>query len=109
MSLLHMKHFQNLSFKVFLIWNYLRSLNLTYVSDPNSGYANVSEGGVIDYIQFATQTLTRKSGDCDDLVTLISNSLESIGISTAYIDVPGHVFLAFDTKVSPENIRTKWS
>lgn len=90
----------------FIVWNYLKSLNLTYVSDPNSGYAAVSESGVIDYIQFATQTLARKSGDCDDLVTLLSNSLESIGITTAYVDVPGHVFLAFDTKVAVENIVT---
>lgn len=87
---------RNILYAVF-IWNYLRGMELNYVRDPNSPYASVSSSGIIDYIQFADQTLRRRAGDCDDLVVLISNLLESIGIETAYIDAPGHVYLAFNS------------
>ncbi|MFH0736011.1 MAG: tetratricopeptide repeat protein [bacterium] len=86
------------------IWEYLRALNLTYVQDPNTSYKVVSESNVIDYVQFAAQTMERKSGDCDDLVTLMCTCLESVGISTAFIDVPGHVFMAFDAGLNTEKL-----
>ncbi len=86
------------------IWEYLRALNLTYVQDPNTSYKVVSESKAIDYVQFASQTLERKSGDCDDLVTLMCTCLETIGISTAVLDVPGHVFMAFDAGLSAEKL-----
>ena len=88
------------------VWEYLRQMNLNYVQDPNSSYEKVSLSDDIDYVQFPTQTLETKVGDCDDLVTLLSNALEVIGIETAYIDVPGHVFLAFNTGLNPGEIES---
>ncbi len=87
-----------------MIWEYLNNLNLSYVQDPNGSYADLSQTDAIDYVQFPDQTLERKSGDCDDLVTLISTLYETVGIQTAYIDVPGHVFLAFNTMVPREGL-----
>ncbi len=87
-----------------MVWEYFRSLGITYVQDPNTSYQAVSESNVIDYVQFASQTIDRKTGDCDDLVTLMCTSLESIGINTAVIDVPGHVFMAFDTGLTPDKL-----
>jgi len=87
-----------------MVWEYFRSLGITYVQDPNSSYQAVSESNVIDYVQFASQTIDRKTGDCDDLVTLMCSSLESIGINTAVVDVPGHVFMAFDTGLTPDKL-----
>ncbi len=86
------------------VWEYLRQMNLNYVQDPNRSYEIVSKSSAIDYVQFPTQTLAKKVGDCDDLVTLLSNSLEVLGIETAYIDVPGHVFLAFNTGLIPNQL-----
>ncbi|HOS38851.1 MAG TPA: tetratricopeptide repeat protein, partial [Spirochaetota bacterium] len=57
----------------------------------------------IDYVMFARETLKRKAGDCDDLTVLYASLLESIGIRTAIVTVPGHVFVMFDTEVPPEN------
>ena len=49
------------------------------------------------------------TGDCDDLVVLFSSLLESVGISTAFIDVEdpakelAHVYLMFDTGLTRED------
>lgn len=87
-----------------MIWEYFRAFGITYVQDPNTSYQAVSESNVIDYVQFAAQTIDRKTGDCDDLVTLMCTALETIGINTAVIDVPGHVFMAFDTGLTPDKL-----
>jgi tetratricopeptide (TPR) repeat protein len=89
------------------VWEYLRQMNLNYVQDPNLSYEQVSMSNLIDYVQFPNQTLVKKVGDCDDLVSLLSNSLEVLGIETAYIDVPGHVFLAFNTGLTPNELEEK--
>ena len=89
------------------VWEYLRQMNLNYVQDPNLSYEQVSMSNLIDYVQFPNQTLEKKVGDCDDLVSLLSNSLEVLGIETAYIDVPGHVFLAFNTGLTPSELEDK--
>ncbi len=89
------------------VWEYLRQMNLTYVQDPNLSYEKISMSNLIDYVQFPIQTLEKKTGDCDDLVSLLSNTLEVLGIETAYIDVPGHVFLAFNTGLAPNELEEK--
>lgn len=71
---------------------------LNYVPSPVTPYAKVSnEPHVIDYLQFPEETLHYKSGDCSDLSILYSALLESVGIRTAFITIPGHIFLAFDS------------
>lgn len=90
-----------------IIWEYLRYYGLAYMSDPNFAYENISQTSNIDYVQFAQQTLLIRTGDCDDLVTLLATFLESIGINTAYVDIPGHVFLIFDTGINESDIKSK--
>jgi tetratricopeptide (TPR) repeat protein len=71
-------------------------LGVTYLQDPSNPYQLVSEKtDVVDYVQFPRETLLRRSGDCDDLVVLYSAALESLGIRTKLVDVPGHMFLMF--------------
>ena len=53
----------------------------------------------IDYVMFPRETLKKKAGDCDDLTTLYAALLESVGIKTALVTIPGHIFLMFDTEV----------
>jgi tetratricopeptide (TPR) repeat protein len=48
-------------------------------------------------MQFGRETLSRKSGDCADVVALLASSLESLTVATCALDAPGHLFLMFDT------------
>jgi sugar lactone lactonase YvrE len=77
---------------------------LTYIQDPSNPY-QVSSGKVntVDYIQFPRETLERKSGDCDDLVAFYSSVLESMGISTRVLEVPGHMFMMFSTGIAADD------
>jgi sugar lactone lactonase YvrE len=77
---------------------------LTYIQDPSNPY-QVSSGKVntVDYIQFPRETLERKSGDCDDLVAFYSSVLESMGINTRVLEVPGHMFMMFSTGIAADD------
>lgn len=75
-------------------------LGLTYVQDPTNPYQKTSNNvSIVDYIQYPRETLRRRSGDCDDLVGLYTASLESLGISTRVLLVPGHMLLMLNTGV----------
>lgn len=77
-----------------------------YIIDPNTPFIEFrEEKTAVDYIQFPQDTLYFRSGDCDDLVSLFSALMESVGVSTALVTVPGHIFMAFDTEVDPDNYR----
>jgi tetratricopeptide (TPR) repeat protein len=83
----------------------LQQSGFVYSPDPVQNFATVStKTDILDYLQYPSETLKRKSGDCDDLVALFCGLLENAGVSTAYIDVPGHVFMAFDTQIRPSEI-----
>lgn len=70
-------------------------LGLAYVVDPGSPYADRSlASGEIDFVQFPRQTLINSAGDCDDLSVLYAALLEAVGVDTAFITTPGHIFLA---------------
>jgi crotonobetainyl-CoA:carnitine CoA-transferase CaiB-like acyl-CoA transferase len=43
-----------------------------------------------------------RQGDCDDLSTLYAAMLEAVGIPTAFITTPGHIFLAFSLGMEPQ-------
>jgi tetratricopeptide (TPR) repeat protein len=86
--------------KAMRIFHALGSYGMTYVEDPKTPFKSSSENPhAIDYIQFPLDTITRKVGDCDDGVVLYDAMLESIGIPTALVDFPGHVYPMFDTGV----------
>ena len=76
----------------------LGTFGITYAPRPNNPYAQVSlDVNTVDTMQFARETLARKSGDCADVVALLASALESMTVTTAALDVPGHLFLMFDT------------
>ena len=69
-----------------------------YVIDPSSSYAEIADNSTaIDFLQYPYQTLMYRGGDCDDLSILYSSLLEAIGIDTAFITIPGHIFMAFSS------------
>ncbi len=70
---------------------------MQYVADPRSS---------TEYVQFPTETLKIKGGDCDDLSVAFGSMLESIGIETAFVDYKSddkisHVNLLVNTKLKP--------
>lgn len=83
----------------------LNHSNFVYSPDPVQSFATVSTNtDIMDYLQYPAETIKRKSGDCDDLVAAYCGVLENAGIATAYIDVPGHVFMAFNTQIPAEEM-----
>ncbi len=79
---------------------------MSYVIDPITPYKEFSKKKmIVDFLQFPKQTLDYRAGDCDDLSILYSAMLESVGIETAFITIPGHIFLAFSLDMSPEEAR----
>lgn len=91
--------------KALQLYTLLSKGGIIYSPDPNNSFASASTNTeIMDFLQYPLETLKRKSGDCDDLVTLYMALLENAGVATAYIDVPGHVFMAFDSQVNPDRI-----
>jgi len=73
---------------------------LVYVSDPKH---------LTEFVQYSTETLRSRTGDCTDMTVCFASLLSSMGISTAFVDVvpparpeKSHIFLLFDTGVSPQ-------
>jgi hypothetical protein len=73
---------------------------LMYVNDPKL---------TADYVQYPSETLSLRGGDCDDMTVCFVSLLSSIGISTAFVDVipPGqpdrsHIYMLFDTGLDPK-------
>jgi tetratricopeptide (TPR) repeat protein len=79
---------------------------MTYVVDPSTPYKDFSTKTMqVDFIQFPMQSLEYKAGDCDDLSILYSALLESLGIETAFVTVPGHIYLAVALDISEQEAR----
>lgn len=88
-----------------LVFDALGAYGLVYSPDPNNPYEKVSQdAGAVDSLQYPRETLKIKTGDCDDLSTLISSLLENLGIETAFIGTPGHLHLMFRLDIDPKKI-----
>ena len=88
------------------LFEFLSRYGIGYVIDPVTPYAELSENkDAIDFIQFPAQTLAFKAGDCDDIAILYSAMLEAIGVRTAFITAPGHIYMAFALGMDPELAR----
>jgi hypothetical protein len=96
--------FMDKSFRIALaLHEAFRKYGLEYRIDPKTPFIEFSEDmHAIDYVQFPRNTLQRRTGDCDDLSILYSAMLQSVGIDTAFITIPGHIYIAFALNVSPE-------
>jgi tetratricopeptide (TPR) repeat protein len=79
-----------------LLYEAIIEQGVVYVVDPTSSYRDLSGNPqAVDFVMFPRQTLYVKAGDCDDLSTMYCALLESLGIRSAFITVPGHIFTAF--------------
>ena len=87
----------------------LRLYGMTYVVDPKTPFVEFSKDKLaVDFLQFPRQTLTYTAGDGDDLSIRYSALLESVGIETAFITTPGHIFTAFSLDMSPDKARSSF-
>lgn len=78
----------------------LTEIGILYQRDPTSPFDAAQENAeIIDAVSLPRNTLKRATGDCDDLTVLFCSLLETAGIETAFITVPGHIYAAFNTKV----------
>lgn len=86
------------------LFNMMGTMGMTYIQDPSNPY-QVSSGKehTVDYLQFPRETLERKSGDCDDLVAFYSSALESMGMDTRVLEVPGHMLMMFSTGIAADD------
>jgi len=95
----------NRLFRGIRICDALGAYGIAYVEDPGSPISKVlGKSAVVDTVRFPRMTLLIQSGDCDDTSALLGSLLESVGVSTAIMTSPGHVFLAFDTGEPKENL-----
>ena len=84
----------------------LRLYGLEYVIDPTTPFEVYSQKkDAVDFLQFPQQTLEYKAGDCDDLSILYSAILESVGVETAFITIPGHIYMAISLDANPDDAR----
>lgn len=84
----------------------LVKLGLIYQADPVSPFVKAQEKqSLLDSVSLGRDTLRRGTGDCDDLTVLYTSLLESAGIETGFITVPGHIYAVFNTKVKSRDYR----
>lgn len=87
------------------VFEALHVYQVEYVIDPSTPYADLSANAMqIDFLQFPVQTLQYRAGDCDDLSILYASMLEAVGVETAFLTTPGHIFVAFNTGVNEDRI-----
>ena len=86
------------------LFHALNVIGVAYVPDPQHPYADVSETAhFIDTIQYPRQTLSKRSGDCDDTSVLMAALLQNVGVRVKLVDAPGHLMILFATDVHERN------
>jgi tetratricopeptide (TPR) repeat protein len=80
-------------------------MGVSYIVDPTPFQEFSENPTIVDYTLYPRDVLIRKSGDCDGLSMLFAAALENISIETALIDVPGHVFMMFNTGIAESERR----
>ena len=92
------------------VYEAMRLYGISYQVDPTSAYTDfASKKNAIDYLKFPRQVLEHRAGDCDDLTILFSALLQSISIPTAFVTVPGHIYLAFALDTAVNVVRSTYN
>jgi len=88
----------------------LRVYGLAYTPNPSTPYSYTStHPEVVDFLKFPRQTLVYRAGDCSDLSILYASLFESVGVETAFITVPGHIFMAISLDMPPAEAKEKFA
>jgi tetratricopeptide (TPR) repeat protein len=87
----------------------LRLYGMKYWADPKSSFESKSKTKTeVDYLQFPEQSLQLKTGDCDDLSILYAALLEASSVDTAFLIVPGHIYIAFELQTPPVEAKASY-
>ncbi len=96
--------------KGMVLFEAVKAYGIRYEVDPSTPFAELSgQKTAVDFLQFPRQTLHYSNGDCDDLTSLYTALLEAVGVETAVITIPGHIYGAFALKTSPDEARRTFS
>jgi hypothetical protein len=75
----------------------LRLYGISYVVVPATSYKNLSANeAALDNVSYPYQALYYRGGDCTYLSILFCSRLEALNVETAFITIPGHLYLAFE-------------
>ena len=81
-------------------------LGVMYQADPALPFTTAKGNPeMVDSVSLPRDTLKRVTGDCDDLTVLYCSLLETVGIETGFITVPGHIYAAFNTRLPSQDYR----
>jgi len=84
----------------------LKEIGVIYQLALTSSFAQAQANPlVVDHVHLPRETLARRAGDCSDLTALFCAIMESVGVPTAFITVPGHIYPVFGTKVPTASFR----
>ncbi len=78
----------------------MSAAHLKYVKDPVVS----ANAATLDTVQFPRETLSLRTGDCDDLSVLYASLLEAVGVETAFLLVPGHVLVGVAAGVPADSL-----
>lgn len=96
--------------KALALFEAVKNKNIRYEVDPATPFSEMYEQEqAVDFLQFPRQTLDYTSGDCDDLSILFNSLLEASGVETAFITIPGHIYIAFALKINPSSARRSFT
>ena len=85
----------------------LRLYGITYVIVPATSFASVSaDESVLDNVSYPYQALYYRGGDCSYLSILFCSMLEALGIESAFITIPGHIYVAVEVGNATWNARS---
>jgi tetratricopeptide (TPR) repeat protein len=88
------------------VYSGLEELGMMYQVDPSSPFTKVQENTrLVDSVSLPRETLSRITGDCDDLTVLYNSLLESLGVETGFITVPGHIYSVINTGIPAREYR----
>lgn len=83
------------------VFHALGEIGCLYQLDPISPFTAAQENNLVpDSVSLPRDTLKKITGDCDDLTVLYCSIIETVGMETAFITIPGHIFAAFNTGAS---------
>ena len=86
-----------------LLFEALNAHGIKYTKDASTPYSQVrGDQSAVDNIQYPSELLRSKMGDCDDCTVLYCALLENLDIPTALIDHPNHILMMFDSGITED-------
>jgi len=75
----------------------LRLYGISYVVVPSLSFVNMhADESALDNVTYPYETLYYRGGDCTYISILFCSLLEALDIETAFITIPGHLYVAFE-------------